>query len=259
MSETKPLTGMRIAVTRARHQAPALEAVIRAYGGTPVTYPCIAIVPPADQRPLADCLHRLGEFDWLLLTSGNTARAIAESLCALHLQLEDARIRVAAAGRATAAEARRCMACDVHHIPAEYGAGQLARSLPLGGSSRILLPQSNLADASTAETLRRRGAIVTTVVAYRAVLAEGGAPLPAMIGRGEVDALTFTSPSAVAFFRQRCPEPAALQLPAACIGSATSAAAHEQGFANLIKPEQPAINEMIAALAAFFASCASSG
>ena len=259
MLEAKPLAGKRIAVTRARHQAPPLEAAIRAYGGEPVLYPCIDIVPPADERPLADCLRQLAEFDWLLLTSGNTARAIADSLAALRLRLPDATLRVAAAGPATAAEAHKRLDCEVQHVPAEYGAGQLARSLPLSGSPRILLPQSDLADASTAERLRARGADVTTVAAYRTVLAEGGAPLPAMIGGGKIDALTFTSPSAVAFFRQRCPRLDALQLPAACIGRATSEAAREQGFVRLIMPDQPAVSDMIAALALFSASAAPPG
>jgi len=91
------------------------------------------------------------------------------------------------------------------------------------------------------------------------VPAEGGAPLPAMIGRGEIDALTFTSPSAVAFCRRRCPSLEARQLPAACIGPATTSAAREQGFARLIMPDQPALSDMIAALALFAASAAPPG
>ena len=253
MLEAKPLAGKRIAVTRARHQAPPLAAMIREYGGKPVLYPCIAIAPPADERPLNSCLLRLAEFDWLLLTSGNTARAIADRLAELGLRLADADVRVAAAGPATSAEARRGLSCAVDHVPAEYGASQLARSLPLSEPCRILLPQSDLAGAAAADILRSRGADVTTVAAYRTVLAEGGAPLPAMIGAGKIDALTFTSPSAVAFFRRRCPMPYALQLPAACIGPATSEAAREQGFARLLAPSQPAIRAMIDALADHFA------
>ena len=88
-------------------------------------------------------------------------------------------------------------------------------------------------------------------------MGEGGADLPAMISRREIDALTFTSPSAVAFFRQRCPSPEALQLPAACIGRSTSAAAREHGFQQLIRPDQPTISAladfMIAALADYCA------
>lgn len=253
MNDRKPLAGKRIAVTRAQHQAPPLEALIRHFGGSPVAYPCIAIAPPTDPRPLEDCLRGLSEFDWLLLTSGNTVSAIAERLSALDIRLAESSIKVAAAGPATAAEARDQLARQVQHVPAEYGAGQLARSLPLGEPCRILLPQSDLAGALTAEVLRARGAHVTNVVAYRTVMAEGGADLPALISRGEVDALTFTSPSAVDFFRRRCPTSAALQLPAACIGSSTSAAAREHGFSRLIRPDQPALSDMIAALAAYWA------
>ncbi|MCY4061008.1 MAG: uroporphyrinogen-III synthase [Chloroflexi bacterium] len=253
MKNVKPLAGKRIAVTRARHQAPALEALIRDFGGAPVAYPCIDIAPPTDRRPLEDCLRRLGQFDWLLLTSSNTVSAIANGLSALGIRPADSGIRLAAAGPATAAAARKQLAQRVQHVPAEFGAAQLARSLPLRVPCRILLPQSDLASASTAALLRARGALVTTVVAYRTVLAAGGADLPAMISRRELDALTFTSPSAVSFFRRRCLSSAALLLPAACIGSSTSAAAREHGFGRLIKPEKPTLSDMIAALAAYWA------
>lgn len=256
MNELKPLAGKRIAVTRARHQAPPLEALIREFGGAPVAYPCIAIAPPTDSRPLDDCLRQLEAFDWLLLTSGNTVSALANRLTALGIRLTESGIKVAAAGPATAAEAREQLARRVQHVPTEYGAGQLARSLPLGEPCRILLPQSDLANASTAALLRARGAHVTTVIAYRTVMAEGGADLRAMISRRELDALTFTSPSAVAFFRRRCPSPEALLLPAVCIGKSTSAAAREHGFERLIKPKQPSLRDMIAALAACLAPSA---
>jgi len=254
MNAAKPLAGKGIVVTRAQHQAPPLEGLIRDFGGKPIPYPCIAIAPPTDRRPLESCLRRLDEFDWLLLTSGNTVNAIAENLPALGIRLADSGIRVAAAGPATSAEAQVKLARRVQHVPAEYGAGPLARSLPLSEPRRILLPQSDLANASTAEVLRARGAHVATVVAYRTVMGEGGADLPPMISRREVHALTFTSPSAVAFFRRRCPSSAALMLPAACIGRSTSAAAREHGFIRVIQPDQPTLSDMIAALAAYCAS-----
>ncbi len=259
MIEAKPLTGKRIAVTRAQHQAPPLAAAIREFGGEPVPYPCLDIAPPSNRQPLENCLRRLGEFDWLLLTSGNTVRAIAQCLPELGLRLAGSKLSVAAAGPATAAAARQGLSCAVRHMPTEYGAAQLARSLPLSESCRILLPQSDLANPAAATVLRARGADVTTVVAYRTVMAAGGADLPALLDRGEIDALSFTSPSAVVFFRRRCPSPKALQLPAACIGPATSAAAREQGFGRLIAPMQPSISDMIAALADFYAPAPDAG
>ncbi|MCY3979979.1 MAG: uroporphyrinogen-III synthase [Chloroflexi bacterium] len=256
MNDAKPLAGVRIAVTRALHQAPPFEALIREWGGIPVPYPCIAIEPSPDPRQLADCLRRVQEFDWLLLTSGNTVRAIAECLAGLGIALPNFGIRIGAAGPATAEKAQRLLSCGIHHAPAEYGAAPLVRSLPLGANSRILLPQSDRAAESTAEALRSRGASVTSVVAYRTVMGEGGVDLPAQIAAGEIDALSFTSPSAVAFFRRRCPMAEARELPALCIGTAAAAAAHAHGFQRVICPAQPTLLNMLAALADCFASTA---
>ena len=180
---------------------------------------------PPDRRQLEGCLRRLQEFDWLLLTSGNTVRAIAESLAELGIDLPNAGIQIGAAGPATAEEAQRLLSCEIHHLPAEYGAAHLARSLPLKATDRILLPQSDRAAEATAAALRSRGALVTPIVAYRTVAGEGGVDLPALIAAGEIDALSFTSPSAVVFFQRRCPLAAARELPALCIGAATAAAA----------------------------------
>lgn len=254
MNDATPLAGKRIIVTRALHQAPPFEAMIREWGAIPLRFPCIAIEPSPYPRQLEDCLRRLQEYDWLLLTSGNTVRAIADSLSGLGIDLPNLGIRIGAAGPATADEARRQLSCEIDHVPAEYGAAHLARSLPLEEGTRILLPQSDRAAASTAEALRSRGAKVTAVVAYRTVMGEGGVDLPALIVRGELDALSFTSPSAVAFFRRRCPLAEARKLPALCIGAATAAAAREHGFQRVIKPAQPMLRDMLAALADHFAS-----
>lgn len=256
MTDAKPLADKRIAVTRALHQAPPFEALIRDWGGIPLRYPCIDIEPSPDPRQLEGCLRRLQEFDWLLLTSGNTVRAIADSLSGLGIDLPNLGIQIGAAGPATAEEARRLLACDIHHVPAEYGAAHLARSLPLGVGTRILLPQSDRAAASTAEALRSRGASVRSVVAYCTVTGAGGVDLPALIARGEIDALSFTSPSALAFFRRRCQLAAARELPALCIGAETAAAARAHGFQRVIKPVQPTLRDMLAALADHFASTA---
>ena len=254
MNDAMPLAGKRIAVTRALHQAPPLEALIRERGGIPLPYPCIAIARSPDRRRLEGCLRRLQEFDWLLLTSGNTVRAIAESLAELGIELPNAGIRIGAAGPATAEEAQRLLSCEIHHVPAEFGAAHLARSLPLSKRTRMLLPQSDRAAASTAAALRSRGASVTSVVAYRTVAGEGGVDLPALIADGEIDALSFTSPSAIAFFQKRCPLAAARELPALCIGAATAAAAHAHGFQRVISSAQPTLRDMLAALADHFAS-----
>ena len=249
MTDFDSLKDKRIVVTRARHQARPLADMILEFGGVPVRYPCIGIEPPADSGRLDANLLALNDFAWLALTSGNAVRALADRLRALDVAPDWARIKTAALGPATQAELSRRLRLDPDFMPAVAAADALARELPLEPGGRVLLPQSDLADARTAAILRGRGANVTAVIAYRTVIGTGGADVPGLIAGGAVDALTFMSPSAVAYFRQRCPSPLALRLPAACVGAATAAEARDQGFAIVIEAEAHSKGNMLGSLA----------
>ncbi len=251
MREADWFRGERLVVTRARHQAAPLEDLIRQRGGVPVPYPCIAIEAPADLRPLAWRLRQLDEFDWLLLTSRNAVQALSDLPGAA---LDLATVKVAAVGPATRAALQRQLGIDCDFRPSVASADALAQELPLRRPGRVLMPQSNLADNAAPAILRSRGAAVTTVIAYKTVVGAGGADLPAMIARGDIDALTFMSPSAARFWRRRCPAPEALSLPAACIGRATAKAAHEVGFQQVIASAEHSARGMLQALADFFTS-----
>lgn len=248
-ADPSALAGKRIAVTRARHQAPPLAALIREFGGIPIAYPCIAIISAADPRPLDSALMRLDDFDWLALTSGNAAYALAARLSDLGQAVDWSRLKIAAVGAATGAEAQRHLGREADFLPAVFSAAEMARQLPLAPGARILLPQSNRAASAAADILRARGAHVTACSAYRTVRGRGGADLPRLLARGRLAALSFTSPSSVYFFRQRCPAPAALELPAACIGPVTAAAARRQGFRIVLCPPRARLRFMLSALA----------
>jgi len=68
-------------------QAWGLDRVLEAHGAIPLSFPCIAIGPPADVSALDGAIERLGagEFDWVVLTSVNTVEAVAGRLAQLHL------------------------------------------------------------------------------------------------------------------------------------------------------------------------------
>lgn len=247
------LAGKRIAVTRALHQAAGLEAVIRQFGAVPIAYPCIAIAPPTDFAEFDRCLLQLSEYDWLALSSGNAVRAVAERAGALAVLPALKRMRIAALGPATEAEVRRRLGKGADFVPAAFSADALARELPVVQGNRILLPQSDLADEQAAEMMRSRGAEVATPVAYRTVMGSGGAELPAMIAKGTIDALSFASPSAVQFFRQRCSGSAALELPALCLGEKTARVATDAGFRRVIKAPEFGLRAMVMAFAEYCA------
>ncbi len=243
------LAGKRIVVTRARHQAATLEDLIRQFGAVPIAFPCLAIEPPLDTTAFDQCLLSLAEYDWLALSSGNAVRALADRARALAVLPSLKRIKVAALGPATAAEWRRQTGGDADFIPSAFNVEALARQIPISKRRRILLPQSDLADEGAVEILRSRGAEVTTLVAYRTVIGSGGADLASFIAKRQIDALTFASPSAVQFFRQRCSAPAALELPALCLGERTARAAASVGFRCVISSPTFGLRAMLMAYA----------
>ena len=69
------LAGRVVIVTRAEHQAAALESLLQAEDATVYRYPCLAIAPPDNPGPLDDALRAAtaGQFDWLALTSANAS------------------------------------------------------------------------------------------------------------------------------------------------------------------------------------------
>ena len=248
------LTGKRIVVTRAAEQAQSLASLIRQRGGIPLGYPSIRIAPPEDPAPLDSHLRRLSEFDWLALTSSNAVRAVQGRCAAQEISPGWPRLSFAAVGEQTNAALRRWLGQEAHFAPDHSSAAALARALPLVAGARVLLPQSDRANPDTAAILRKRGADIATVVAYRTLAGSGGAQLEALLSRGEVDALTFASPSAVAFFLQRCRHGKVFDLPAACIGALTAQAARQAGFLHVVAPPAPSLPNMLDALAQNFDS-----
>ncbi len=108
--------------------------------------------------------------------------------------------RVAVVGPATAAAAERA-GWRVDRLPAELSAAGLVESFRSAGDApgaRILLPASAQGRPELAAGLAALGATVAAVEAYRTLpSALDGAACRAALAAGEVDAITFTSPSAV--------------------------------------------------------------
>lgn len=205
-TKRKVLAGKRIVVTRAAEQAEEFCRELKAAGGDPVVLPVVAFSPPEDSGPLDRALEAIESFDWLLLTSQNAVRAIAERCGVLGISPEkfspdkadaDRRLRVAAVGRATAAAATH-VGMPVEYVAQDSRGMALAEELGVRvARCRILLPRSDRAAAELPEALRELGAEVTDVVAYcTGKPGELDERLLAAVRRGEVDVITFFSPSA---------------------------------------------------------------
>lgn len=230
-----PLAGCRILVTRAAHQAGKLSDGLRALGGLPIEVPVLEIRPPASFDLLDQALRHLHRYDWLILSSANSVRALADRATELDLPLAPpASLQVAAIGEATAAAARQA-GFSVSLIPESYVAESLVKNLAGQASGRsVLLARAEIARDLIPEALRKSGAMVDVVDAYLNVLPDAAAELLRQALANGIDAATFTSSSSVSHLAKAATEAGILfPLPgvaAISIGPITTATLIDAGW-----------------------------
>jgi len=256
------LQGRRIVITQATHQAPAFATLLEHWGAVPLLYPCIAIQSLGDPTPLDSSLRLAaqGGFDWLVLTSANAVRIVAQRLAALAIAPRRlSALRIAVVGAATARCVQEELGLEVAVAPQEEVAEGLADALEavVRPGERILLPQSALARDVLRKRLTAIGASVHPVVAYETVRGEGGVDLPHLLAQRQVDAVTLASASAFRFLLERLTneggEPARLHsVCLACIGPITARAVQEAGFTPAVISMQQSLEGLATALADYF-------
>ena len=266
-----PLEGKRIVLTRPRAQAGDFEAHVLALGGDPVLAPAIAIEPPEAWTVADAALRRVETYYWIVFTSANAVHAMAGRAAAIGVSRDalDTR-RLAAVGPATAAAVRAAIR-EPDFVAATHAAESLAREIPDVEGSRILFPHGDLAGDALPAGLGHRGAFVDAVVVYRTVPGDGVSAIAAGIRAGTVDAVLFTSASAVRFVAEALTEPDAHDehdsgarsaaprgLPGwpavMCIGPVTADAARAAGLEPVVVAESATQNELVDRVARWFAA-----
>jgi len=171
MPPKRPLTGLRILVGRARHQASALSAGLRSLGAEVVEIPFIEIRRPSSLKPLDAALKNVRTYEWLILTSVNGVEALGERIKRLQLRKSHlAHLKIAAIGPATAHAVER-LGLKVHVIPKEYVAESVVKSLrDRVKGKRVLLARAKVARDVIPRELRKLGARVDVVEAYETVI-----------------------------------------------------------------------------------------
>lgn len=258
-TKTRPLAGKRILVTRPRAQAAELAERLAALGAEAISAPAIRIAPPDDARPLDEACAAAASFAWIVFTSANAVDAFlgrpgGGAAAAL------AGVRICAVGPATGARiARHGLAVDLQ--PADHRGEGVAAALRAGRDlrgARILLPRADLARPALPDALRAAGADVVEVTAYRTIGVPGwpGRAVREMLRRRKLDAVTFTSASAVRSAVEALGAARAVELlrPAvvAAIGPVTAQAARRLGVETEVMPSTYTTEALAAALADHF-------
>jgi uroporphyrinogen III methyltransferase/synthase len=261
--DARPLFGKRVLITRPREQAAELSERLEAMGAEAIEAPMIRVVPPEDFGPLDDACARAGTFDWIIFPSANAVEAFMRRLMAGPRDLRSlGDVKLCTVGPATGERLAR-YGLKVDLMPLEYRAEGVLRALSERGDVRglkILLPHADIGREIVAEELRKQGADVTDVVAYRTIAVEGereGEPdVYRMLLEHRIDVVTFTSASAVnGFVRLLGPEPAADLLSAtvvASIGPVTAEAASQFHIKTTIIPPTYTIPALVDAIVEYF-------
>jgi uroporphyrinogen-III synthase len=186
-----PLAGCGILVTRPARQAAGIATRIAALGGTPIVFPAIVILPPADPAPLARAQASLASYDVAIFVSANAAEyGVADPT------RWPASLPAVAPGPGTA-EALAAVGIGPARIPeASFdSAGMLALpELAAVRGKRIVIFRGEGGREELGEALRARGAAVDFVPCYRRARPESGAAgLHQAFREGRVDAVTITS------------------------------------------------------------------
>lgn len=267
-TDVTPLAGRTVLVTRAPHQARALAGPLMALGADVIIAPVIDTVEPATWAPVDDAIGRIGEYDWIVLTSTNAVDRFLDrmALCGVALPPVGGP-RIAVVGAATAGRLEeRGIKPDL--VPGDFRAEGLIdrfREIGVTPAMRFLVPRAERAREILPDSLRAAGAAVDVVTVYRTVPA---VPDPGVIDRlrtGDVDVITFTSPSTVRHFLAWAtsagvdPAEALSRSAAASIGPVTSDALRERGYEVPVEAAVSTMTSLVDGIVAYLSRTGAAG
>ncbi len=199
------LAGKRIVITRSAAQSESIARELLVCGAIPVVLPLVSFAEAEDFAPLDAAIAQIEQFDWIIFTSAQAVRAVVKRSKELKKSLIQAGSNLCAASVGpVSAEAAREAGFPVEYVAETHTGAALAEELGarLRGA-KVLLPRSDRANPDLPPALKRHGAQVTEVTAYRTLRpTEIDQRNLRQVADGEADAILFFSPSAVQHFAE---------------------------------------------------------
>ncbi len=246
-----PLRGLRVLVTRASSQPPALSQRLRSLGALVTESPATRI-ERLDPARLVATLSRLAEYRYLVLTSQSAVRIVWDALREAGLDARAlAGVTIAAVGPATAHALLECgIAVDLS--PPQFVAEAVLESMRARADlrgARVLYPAAQGARSVLPDGLRESGASVDVIPIYRSVYAgDGATALREIVNAGALDVATFASGAAVRGFVEAVGAEAAIRVPSVTMGPITSEAARSAGLSVIGEAEVSTIDGLVQAV-----------
>ncbi len=193
------LTKKIVLVTRPQAQARSSTLALAKAGIKVVATPMIRIAPPSSFARLDAALHELSRYDGIIFTSRNAVDSFMKRAKQLRLTPLPKPRRLFAIGSETA-RALRWHGFKSATTPRVSRAEELAEAMGNVKGLRLLFPRAKIAREILPRLLRRRGARVSIVEAYQTLPDLRGARALRLAALKKIDAVTFTSGSAVREF-----------------------------------------------------------
>ncbi len=251
--DNKILFGKKILNTRARSQASKLTKKLENLGAEVIEFPTIKITAPTDNFLNLDAeIKNLRGYDWIIFTSVNGVEKFFERLKNFKL---DARAignsKVAAIGSATAERLEKFgIIADL--VPKEFYAESLVESLKKISPKNILIIRAEVARDILPEELKKFGAEVKVIPAYKTVSAvENVEEVKNLLNEGAIDFVTFTSSSTVENFVKAMGAEILRKTKTAAIGPITAQTLKNLGIDAEIVAEKFTIDGLVDAIKNF--------
>ena len=261
--DERPLFGRQIVVTRSSEQARDMVENLESLGARAVEAPTFRLAPPEDPEALDRAAASIDQYGWVVFESAN---AVVRLLSVLARGPRDIRafggVKVCAIGPSTAERLQTYGLKPDVAVPesgSEHVVDAIENQGPLTDQKVLVVRPDHVRDVLPSE-LAQRGALVTDLVAYRTESVAADAPevqhLYRMLLDNRIDAVTFTSPTAVSRFVGLIGEDQAADLlrptVVAAIGPVTAAAASAVGIAPTVIATTYTVDGLIAALLQHF-------
>ena len=233
--EAKPLSGVRVAVTRPKELISSLAVLLRQKGAEVLELPAICTEPIPENRPLAESIRRLEAhgYDWLVFTSPSGVRIFLEELFRRSDIRSLAGTKLAAIGQGSQ-KALAGYGLKADFLPSVYDGRTLGRELAaqVAPNARVLIPRAAIGNRELVEELSQvEGIQIDDIATYDTVYASSRVlDEKEAFARGEIDFAVFTSASTVKGFAASVGELDFSQVKAVCIGAQTQKAAEGYGM-----------------------------
>ena len=193
--QERPLFGSSVLVAGSKRTSSKLRQRLTILGAEVLSQPAIRVAPPPDWSPADSTLDRIGDYDWLVFTSGNGVDGLLNRIFHRGGDIRSlSQVKIAALGKGTAERLGHYhLVADL--IPERVEPSRLATTLvekAPGGA--FLMARASGDRPVLAEELEEIGAGVDQIPVYQTVEIEEPNPDVAdALKAGEVDWITVTS------------------------------------------------------------------